>query len=206
MEYDNSWMDCNVLEVTRKLGNEEWTWLHEVQYIGTAFCSLKWTMLADREGTAKLRQIGSCSNLIVDGADAAEPVVMELRDTDGLPSGIILSDEFIRIMEIEYDAEVNAYFALDGERKSTLVACFEGESFRIRTSYLKRYAFIKKRNIVIWFYFAETRPRGGFGKGFDNTIKCNGVEARLWLHHGDNREEDHVIFQGVKVIFPKERR
>lgn len=195
----SEWMEMNVQEVTQRMGNSEWTYIYRAQGEGKEPISIIWTMLANRKATKWLRMYGCTTNLMGHTGEGIKELIVQNESGGSSSHAVALSNDFVRSMGLVFDKSDENYYAHECSVR-VLVACYEENSLKIKSSYLRRYAVEQGLNLVKWFYFAETRPRGAFGEDFDKVIKRNGIDAHLWLHHGDNREEDHVLFQGVKAL------
>lgn len=201
----SEWMEMNVQEVTHRMGNSEWTYIYLAQGEGKEPISIIWTMLANREATKELRICGGSTNLMGRTGKGIKELIVQNETSSSSSHAVALSNVFVRSMGLVFDKSDENYYAHEcGVR--VLVACYEENSLKIKSSYLRRYAVEQGLNLVKWFYFAETRNRGGYLQYFDKRLKSKGVEARLMIILGLNRENEYFLFEGVKVITPRTAR
>lgn len=199
----SEWMEMNVQDVTQRMGNSEWTYIYLAQGEGKEPISIIWTMLANREATKDLRICGGSTNLMGRTGKGIKELIVQNGTSSSSSHAVALSNDFVRSMGLFFDKSDGCYYAHEcGVR--VLVAYHDEDSLKIKTSYLRSYAVEQGLNVVMWFYFAETRNRGGYLQYFDKRLKSKGVDARLMIILGLNRENEYFLFEGVKVITPKD--
>lgn len=196
-------MAMNVQDVTHGMGNSEWIYIYRAQGEGKEPISIIWTMLANRKATKWLRMYGESTNLMEHTGEGIKELIVQNETGSNSSHAVALSNDFVRSMGLVFDKSDGNYYAHEcGVR--VLVAYYEEDSLKIKTSYLRRYAVEQGLNLVMWFYFAETRNGGGYLQYFDKRLKSKGVDARLMIILGLNCENEYFLFEGVKVITPKD--